>query len=224
MSYVLWERREPVEKGSIGTPEQAKRIIEGLEARARELHPERTLAQALEAFFAATVAGGPERKRNYQAALAFLAAAAAEGKTMKMKLELPSADVLAKLFTGAGEPAYLEYAARQAGDRRADITGIYDVFVKALAPVVELLKRQDRLAEAAAVNAAFRVTPSAYVELRQSQNARDAGHEPHEAIAKRATRVAGIAKALAGMVEKDASEGTAEERLLRTAARFDWED
>jgi hypothetical protein len=227
MNFVLWEA-DAITKAGIGSVAQALRLRASIESRALELHGP-PVDTALEKFFDATIgpAGGPERRKLYEQAGRYLNEAAGhEGNKMKMKPVQPSLAEITKSFTGdAGAAAWAEYATSSSRDPRDAMDAIYMVFCKSLSPVVELLKR-DGLSEAQAIDAAFRVTPTAYVQLRQSQNLvhANASRTSDAAVKERVMRVASIAKALCSEVAKSGGSGTAEARLLATAARFDWEE
>jgi hypothetical protein len=184
-----------------------------------ELHGE-PLAQALAAFFE----HARDAAKTYRDAVAYLAEH--EGKQMKMKPTTPTPAEIAKRFRGdAGEAAWAEYAMRSSRDPRDAMDAIYAAFCKALAPVVELLKSQDGVTEAAATSRAFACCPSAYSSLRAAQNRvhANSSRESDAAVRERVMRVASIAKALCSEVSKSGGSGTAEARLLATAARFEWE-
>jgi hypothetical protein len=148
--FTLWERREPVEKGAIGSEAQARRVIQSIEARAVELHGE-------------PHAGGEERRRLYESARDYIAEA--EGRMKK-------SDDRAGFFSDeAGAKLYAAAAGVAAHDARAALEGIDAVFLEALEPVVELLKR-DGLTQAQALDRAASICPRWYALKRAAWNER----------------------------------------------------
>jgi hypothetical protein len=206
VSVVLWERREPVEKGAIGSEAQARRIIESIEARAVELRGER-LADALEAHFAGE--GGEERRRQYQAARDYIKA---EGPMKK------SDDRAGFFADAAGAKLYAAAAGVAAHSPVPALQAIEENFLEALSPIVELLKR-DGLTRAQAIDRAATVVPKWYALRRSALNGRGT-NELHSAgpyleeAREIVRRLAGQAQAL---VRK--SSPITNEQALREAAR-----
>jgi hypothetical protein len=144
---------------------------------------------------------------------------------MKKKPEQPGLAEITKSFGGDdGAAAWMDYAMSQSRGLRSDMDALFSTFCAALSPVVKLLQQQGGLSEAAAIDRAFSCVPTAYAQLRAAQNLRNANasRASDEAIAKKVSRVATIAKALVNEVANGGA-GTAEARLLATAAAYDWE-
>jgi hypothetical protein len=167
-SVLLWESRRVEKASAIGSESQARRVVEALHARALELYGP-PLAAALARHFAPP--GGPERKKQYDAAKEFLRQKEPTMKSLesidaenKAFRAIPLEAQLGSIFKSNPE-LYARYSKRAAGDRKDLRRGTEVAFDVAVGPVVRLFEKRGD-APIKALSKAYEHTPGAYSQRR----------------------------------------------------------